>query len=344
METDDIIVNKRIDYLDYLKGIGIFLVVVGHTGNSFWGWIYSFHMGLFMWISGYLLASRQVVSLKKFVLKKIKTILLPFVGFWSVSVIIQMYNSQQAGVTLDLSECIKGMLLGGRYLEVTGNFPIWFLQLIFIAEIIFFIEIKYFPKIVIFLTSIIMFFATLRFQEMFPGRPPYHINVLPCALVYLAVGYVSYKLFNEKKYNSTIGILLLVIGWYLQLEYSGNVSQINSYWYYVESICSIMGLYILAKNIKINVKILAKAGRLSLYIMGFHSVLASYANCFVQYINASILIENKFALHMFFAITLFVFSYVVSDVYVTFKEMVMLKYNTHVRVFINCRQKNNNFS
>ncbi len=52
----------RLIYIDQLKGIAIFLVVVGHfiqqntiesTNSSLFSWIYSFHMPLFMFISGY---------------------------------------------------------------------------------------------------------------------------------------------------------------------------------------------------------------------------------------------------------------------------------------------------
>ena len=47
---------KRNDFIDFLKGIGIILVVIGHVSqneriNDF---IYSFHMPLFFFISGFL--------------------------------------------------------------------------------------------------------------------------------------------------------------------------------------------------------------------------------------------------------------------------------------------------
>lgn len=52
--------DLRISYIDQLKGIAILLVVLGHVigynncEDSFlWRFIYSFHMPLFMFISGY---------------------------------------------------------------------------------------------------------------------------------------------------------------------------------------------------------------------------------------------------------------------------------------------------
>lgn len=70
---------------------------------------------------------------------------------------------------------------GGYWLEITGNFSLWFLHLLFIAEILFCLEVKFLPQYVV----IIIVFGTLKFQAMFPESPIYHINVLPAALVYM---------------------------------------------------------------------------------------------------------------------------------------------------------------
>ena len=63
---------ERKDYIDYIKGIGIFLVIIGHTGSYFWGWIYSFHMGLFFWTAGYVMALKggALLILEGFSVKK----------------------------------------------------------------------------------------------------------------------------------------------------------------------------------------------------------------------------------------------------------------------------------
>ena len=61
--------QKRIDWLDVAKGIAIILVVIGHVGTSYHAsgqytdallvngsvqFVYSFHMAVFMFISGLL--------------------------------------------------------------------------------------------------------------------------------------------------------------------------------------------------------------------------------------------------------------------------------------------------
>ena len=68
--------NKRIEYLDYVKGFGILLVILGHvyTGDNYIKiWLCSFHMPLFFIISGCLLKYNDCrnISLKEFIRKRI---------------------------------------------------------------------------------------------------------------------------------------------------------------------------------------------------------------------------------------------------------------------------------
>ncbi len=49
--------EKRLDYIDALRGFGIILVVLGHLHfghNMLHQYIYAFHMPLFFLVSGYL--------------------------------------------------------------------------------------------------------------------------------------------------------------------------------------------------------------------------------------------------------------------------------------------------
>ena len=54
MEMTETLPKKRIAYIDVAKGIGILLMILGHTMTSGWGKdvIYSFHMPLFFRVFG----------------------------------------------------------------------------------------------------------------------------------------------------------------------------------------------------------------------------------------------------------------------------------------------------
>lgn len=84
--------------LDYLKAFAIILVVFGHClryglgkgndifDNNVMKFIYSFHMPLFMLISGYLFGfSIQKHTLKENFINKIKTLMIP-IAIWTIPI------------------------------------------------------------------------------------------------------------------------------------------------------------------------------------------------------------------------------------------------------------------
>lgn len=88
--------KNRIIELDFFKGIAILLVVLGHSVSRGVAdhyldpvmlWIYSFHMPLFFFISGYLISytSYKKRNFGNSVLKKVLTLLLPYL-VWTYGV------------------------------------------------------------------------------------------------------------------------------------------------------------------------------------------------------------------------------------------------------------------
>ena len=66
---------------DFIKGIGIFLVVLGHTLCPSHFLINVFHMPLFFFISG--MTFHDPDDIRNFILKKINRIMVPYVFFTS---------------------------------------------------------------------------------------------------------------------------------------------------------------------------------------------------------------------------------------------------------------------
>lgn len=85
-------VQERDLHLDMMKGISIILVVLGHTvqyaniedfdNNVIFRIIYSFHMPLFMFLSGFLAYKNINGSFAKFIIKKIKNLVIPFLSWY----------------------------------------------------------------------------------------------------------------------------------------------------------------------------------------------------------------------------------------------------------------------
>lgn len=75
--------NNRLQWLDFMKGIAIFFVVLGHvyqfciknTGSVF-NWIYTFHMPFFFMLSGILVCKTKIT--KNVIKKRAFSLLIPF--------------------------------------------------------------------------------------------------------------------------------------------------------------------------------------------------------------------------------------------------------------------------
>lgn len=70
--------NERVKWVDVAKGIGIVLVIYGHVGKDiFTTWIYTFHVPLFFFLSGYFFNPDK--KPREFFLSKAKGLLLPYI-------------------------------------------------------------------------------------------------------------------------------------------------------------------------------------------------------------------------------------------------------------------------
>ncbi|WP_042330692.1 acyltransferase family protein [Desulfosporosinus orientis] len=133
---------RRVAWIDILKGIGIFLVVWGHSNllltsfNDFsyiTKYIYSFHMPLFFFISGYLNALVKNKSFRQLITRKTNTLIIPYLSFSIITVLIDIIRFKS---NLPIrSELFKFFYIGKR---VLWNDPLWFLICLFIVEIIFY--------------------------------------------------------------------------------------------------------------------------------------------------------------------------------------------------------------
>ncbi len=144
-------VNKqRSVEMDLVKGLAILLTVIGHTETPAQNFIYLFHMAAFFMASGYLYwesASDSLASVKKYIIRKIKGLWLPY-ALWTAifsilrnvfidlniytadPMILTAVESKYAAVTPywtvkeTLINILKGCILPGN-VQVGG--ALWFL-------------------------------------------------------------------------------------------------------------------------------------------------------------------------------------------------------------------------
>lgn len=140
--------------IDIIKGLGILLVVVGHTEIPIKSFICSFHMPLFFIASG-MCYYYKANSWKHFVFRKAKGLYFPHViSVFCVAVLTNFlvsYNILDASMHLSLEgiikKCVSGIFFGGGGILLLAN---WFFRTLFFGlllyEVIVRIEIEILHK------------------------------------------------------------------------------------------------------------------------------------------------------------------------------------------------------
>jgi fucose 4-O-acetylase-like acetyltransferase len=135
--------DRRDTLLDALKGTAILLVLLGHAiqsnvvafdDNVIFRVIYSFHMPLFMFISGFIAYGTKKFD-NKFLIKKFKSLVVPFVLWYIISYFVQGYH-----LNVNFKQYVIRCILSPDY----GLWFLWVLFLNFCALSLFFRLHKYF--------------------------------------------------------------------------------------------------------------------------------------------------------------------------------------------------------
>ena len=131
--------QKRLDYLDMAKGIGIFLVILGHIEyiqEDTLKWLSSFHMPLFFVVGGILAYLRRDTGRTAFetIGSRIRGVLTPYLSFSLMLLTMNTITSIRTPDTL------SGTALARQYLDTFTGYGVhilWFLPAYFIAGAVF---------------------------------------------------------------------------------------------------------------------------------------------------------------------------------------------------------------
>ena len=114
--------NRKTDrevWLDFLRGVGILYVVLGHCWPPFRKEIYAFHMPLFFMLSGYLFYNYKNLELKILLRKLAKRLLIPYFILCGIGLVIDTLMRFVAHMPFMLPQ-----FTGGDYCH-GGMTPIW---------------------------------------------------------------------------------------------------------------------------------------------------------------------------------------------------------------------------
>ena len=292
--------KNRISYFDIAKGIGIILVMFAHVTLPF---IYSFHVPLFFFLSGYFFSLKKYDNFKEFLFSKFKRLLTPYIFFSIFNYLFYLVFNQYANTSLESPiKPFLGIFLGVRVGEWgLGIAALWFIQALFICEIAMYFLIKITKDNIKWLLFSLCIFTLLGcLYNMFIGvRLIWSIDVAIMSILFLGLGYIIKRINFINKIDSHI---LLIIFLCINLFMGLSNSKVNMYWgkygnylmFYMAAISGILVVLIISRKINKS-RILEFIGQNTIIYLGIHqyvifSVLNKIKNILSLNINNTILI------------------------------------------------------
>lgn len=234
--------EKRVNYIDYFKGISIFLVIWLHTYHPFWlddVLVVSF----FFFVSGLFFKNDNFITTTK---KQINQLLIPFLFFYIISY---------------------------PFKDIVNNVPLWFLPALIVIRYYAWFITKL-PLIFLFISivvSFIFFDYLLAFDNLYVIKRPIYWSS------FYLLGYLSNKIhinnLHNIQYNKRVWIFICLVISVILLTILNNKIQ-SSYIIQIRLICIIFMLISLLSLIeKVKLPLLSFIGSNTIHILGLHYLL-----------------------------------------------------------------------
>lgn len=260
--------NNRMKLFDIARGIAILLVLSGHdlAKGIIKNTIYSFHVPIFIIISGYFYKEKSL-------LEEIKDSFLKLVV--PSTLIIILFKYLKVLLTLLLPNI-------NFYYNYQGMTFLWFIYMLVVVKIIFNINKKIAKKNEFLLAGLIFLESFFGF---FLGKNgywlPWGIDVSFLSLIFYYFGYISKKYnYLNKILNNNYLIFLSLLIWIIGIKFSCIDLSIRLYtnglWSIITAICGSIIIFKLSSNIekklKKTPKFLSWCGKYSLYFLIAHFI------------------------------------------------------------------------
>lgn len=278
--------NTRIEYIDIAKGIGIILVVLGHTLNQHklpCLYIRSFHMPLFFFISGLCFSFDKYNSSVTFINKRYRQIIIPLINFLLLSILVSISITPQYYPPELLFQRMPGAM--------------WFLLVLFIVEIIYFFFGKYAKNIYAIITFLIInaFIGILLHREKI--SLPYNISTVFISVFYYGTGNISRR-YDMQKIYKCLCLPLLLLPLILVTFTHDTLDLVDNYIpsceaiYILASFSGLTGIIIFSVylqdiNHRYTKNILLYFGKNTLIILCLHTIFINLTNIYIhKYISS----------------------------------------------------------
>lgn len=275
---------------DIARGLGIILVVYGHTVAAWGGdneilhrFIYSFHMPLFFGLSGMYISTNS--ELIPFIKSKVTRFVIPFI-FWVMIYFIFYLTlrivkfSMQGYITvneispiLDFQDiknlCVVPIIANWSSINSAGVYiDLWFIPAIFSTVILYRLyldSMKHQRGVTTLLFSILLSYIVVYLNNKygFHNSVPWSIDVAAVCLPFLIIS--KYRSYAEKLHLITIPILIFAIYYFsrnMTVEVAG--LRIENYpKFFLTAICGMALVFLISVKIQFSWagKILSEVGK-----------------------------------------------------------------------------------
>lgn len=189
--------KHRDEYIDILKGIGIILVIWGHTSSFLFNEIYAFHMPLFFLLSGCFFSTH--LPFKDFLKKKVNHLIIPFIIFFLLSCLYYWGILAVTGrFTTNSLYSLKNIF---PYNNELINTPLWFFYALFWMSLIYYLLRKYVKNELVICLICIILHITEFFLSSNDIAMPAYLGRTFREIIYMHIGYLLY---NKSKFITNI--------------------------------------------------------------------------------------------------------------------------------------------
>ena len=216
--------KQREDWIDYLRGIGIVLMVIGHVGYAsilrpLLKWIFGFHMPLFFVLSGFLFNRQKWADrgFGKFAAARFRNYIIPYFLWCAICFVIHLplfyIDFRHSNILLT---AIKNLGWIATSIRVDGVFlplnctALWFLTCIFLSQLVFYLLVNCKPM---WQCLLVVFLIAINYVLNYFKAPvlPWHLDVALIGSVFMLIGYYIKEMQLLDKIRTIMLPVLMII-------------------------------------------------------------------------------------------------------------------------------------
>ena len=194
--------GERIVWIDQIKGIAFFFVILGHLSLApvFKSWVFSFHMPVFFFATGCTYNIEKILRtpFSDYLRKLSRRMLIPYVWMQLLCMVPRYLVARIKHGEVPVPTYLFGVLVGNNNLVEAPSNPLYFVLLLFAAELVLFLLVKLaqgdFKKIALFSAMLLPF--SLLSQKI---HTPWHLNVVPAVIAMILLGNLLMRLYRTHR-------------------------------------------------------------------------------------------------------------------------------------------------